>query len=398
MPSLGNQEYIRDMNSRIVLGQIIRQEPVSRAALAKTLGLTKATVSSIVQTFIDQEYVVEIGSLNTGKGRKPILLKFNGDCAYTLSVYLSVDSTFILICNLRGENRQFFSYPPAGPHPQKRLCQYIRLAANCCPPSRYGIVGITIGILGIVHNNRIQFTPYYDLDSPDLARQIQEEFKIPVRLENEANLSALGERTFFHNHPSLISLNIHTGIGMGIILDNRLYTGQFGYAGEFGHTIIEPGGKPCPCGNRGCIEQYASLRAIVDMYRQAIKNPTADASDLCQAYLEHQPQARACVETFIKYMSIALNNILNIFNPDMIIISSILTEKIPGLIREIEQHMSNTFNRNCCFVAASHSQETSILLGGACLAAKNFLKVSDLQFCKTSNETAPDSGAAAPFS
>ena len=118
MPSLGNQEYIRDMNSRIVLGQIIRQEPVSRAALAKTLGLTKATVSSIVQTFIDQEYVVEIGSLNTGKGRKPILLKFNGDCAYTLSVYLSVDSTFILICNLRGENRQFFSYPPAGPIPK----------------------------------------------------------------------------------------------------------------------------------------------------------------------------------------------------------------------------------------------------------------------------------------
>lgn len=384
MPSLGNQEYIRDMNSRIVLEQIIRQEPVSRAELSKTLGLTKATISSIVQSFIDQEYVTEIGSLNTGKGRKPILLKFNGDCGYTLSLYINVDSTVILLCNLRGEKQQFFSYPAPGADPEADLCQYIAHAASHCPDCPYGIVGITLGILGIVHQNRIQFTPYYDLNSPQLGQKLQDHFHIPVYVENESNLSALGERTFFHNHPSLINLNIHSGIGMGIILDNRLYTGQRGYAGEFGHTIIQPGGKPCPCGNRGCIEQYASARAIVDMYREAIKNPSADASDLCRAYEDNDPQAQNCIHAFIKYMAIALNNILNIFNPDMIIINSIFTEKIPGLTREISLHMSNTFNRDCCFVAASHSQETSILLGGACLGAKNFLKVSDLQFCNTS--------------
>lgn len=381
MPSLGSQEYIRDMNSRLVLGEIIHKEPISRAKISKNLGLTKATVSSIVQTFIDSGYVIEIGSLDTNKGRKPILLKFEADCAFTLSAYLNVDSTTILIANLRGENRQTFSYP--GIHeaasPADRLCQYIEAAMGHCPPSRYGIVGIAVGVLGVVHHNVIQFTPYYEMDTPALGDYLTERFHIPAYIENEANLSALGEKTFFHSYPSLININVHAGVGMGIILDQHLYTGLNGYAGEFGHTIIEPDGKPCPCGNRGCIEQYASERAIVNMYRERKNNPALTASQLTEEYHRGDTDAKACIRTFIKYMSIALNNILNIFNPDIVIINSVFTANIPGLTDEIAHHMSNSFNRGCTFVPASESQDTVILLGGCCICAKSFLKIKELQ-------------------
>lgn len=381
MPSLGNQEYIRDMNSRLVLQHIIHHGPISRADISKALGLTKATVSSIVQTFIDDGYVWEIGSLDTTKGRKPILLQFNGNCGFTLSVYLDVDATSILIASLTGEQRQFFSYPgiSGNPSPLEKLCEYIQDAMSHCPPSRYHIVGIAVGVLGVVHKNRIEFTPYYDLNCPDLGDLLEQRFHIPVYIENEANLAAQGERTFFHFYPNLINLNIHAGIGMGIILDHRLYTGQNGYAGEFGHTIIEPGGKPCPCGNRGCIEQYASRRAIVSMFREITRDPQLTAADLCRAYNKGRPEAVRCIDIFVRYMAIALNNILNIFNPDIVIINSDFTTGIPGLTDEISRHMRNTFNRNCTFVPASQDQETVILLGGCCVCAKKFLKIKDLQ-------------------
>ena len=292
-----------------------------------------------------------------------------------------MDSTTILIANLRGENRQTFSYPgiSEAKSPSAQLCQYIKTAMDYCPPSRYGIIGIAVGVLGVVHKNVVQFTPYYQIDRPELGAYLTEYFGIPAYIENEANLSALGERTFFHSYPSLININVHAGVGMGIILDNHMYTGLNGYAGEFGHTIIEPDGKPCPCGNRGCIEQYASQRAIVNMYREKKNNPTLTALQLCEDYNRGDSHAQACIQTFIKYMSIALNNILNIFNPDIIIINSVFTAHIAGLAGDIARHMSNTFNRGCAFVPASQDQDTVILLGGCCICAKKFLKVKDLQ-------------------
>ena len=214
MPSLGNQEYIRDMNSRLVLKEIIHKEPLSRAEISKNLGLTKATVSSIVQDFIRKGYVAEIGSLDTDKGRKPILLKFDADCAFTLSVYLNVDATSVLIANLRGQNRQTFSYPAItdAASPSDRLAGYIQDAMTHCPPSRYGIIGIAVGVLGVVHNNTIAFTPYYTIDRPELGSYLSERFGIPVYVENEANFSAQGEWAFFHSYPSLININIHAGM------------------------------------------------------------------------------------------------------------------------------------------------------------------------------------------
>ena len=382
MPSLGNQEYIRDMNSRLVLKEIIHKEPLSRAEISKNLGLTKATVSSIVQDFIRKGYVAEIGSLDTDKGRKPILLKFDADCAFTLSVYLNVDATSVLIANLRGQNRQTFSYPAItdAASPSDRLAGYIRDAMTHCPPSRYGIIGIAVGVLGVVHNNTIAFTPYYTIDRPELGSYLSERFGIPVYVENEANFSAQGEWAFFHSYPSLININIHAGIGMGIILHNHLHTGLNGYAGEFGHTIIDPDGIPCPCGNRGCIEQYASERAITARFREMKGQPSADARALCHAYLHGDADAAACIGLFTRYMAIALNNILNIFNPDIVIINSIFTASIPDLAGRIAGSLRNTFNRGCTFVPASEDQETVILLGGCWVCTRKFLNIRDLKF------------------
>ena len=122
----------------------------------------------------------------------------------------------------------------------------------------YGIVGIAVGISGVVNNNRILFTPYYPLPQPDLGQILEDIFHLPVIVENESNFSVLGESAFHFGYKNMIHINVHDGIGMGILIGEHLYKGHDGYAGEFGHTILFPDGKPCPCGNCGCLEQYAS--------------------------------------------------------------------------------------------------------------------------------------------
>ena len=85
-----------------------------------------------------------------------------------------------------------------------------------------------------------------------------EKFNIPVLVENESNFYILGESAFHYGYENMIHINIHDGIGMGILINEELYKGHDGYAGELGHTILFPEGKPCACGNEGCLEQYAS--------------------------------------------------------------------------------------------------------------------------------------------
>lgn len=96
------------------------------------------------------------------------------------------------------------------------------------------MVGISIGIHGVVHHNHISFTPYYDYAGLDLAAAVSSRFSIPVILENEANLSIIGEKAFCYNYPNMAGISVHSGIGMGLIVDGKLYTGCSGCAENSG--------------------------------------------------------------------------------------------------------------------------------------------------------------------
>ena len=96
----------------------------------------------------------------------------------------------------------------------------------------------------------------------------------------------------------MIHLNIHDGVGMGILIDEQLYKGRDGYAGEFGHTILFPDGKPCPCGNNGCFELYASERAILNEYAARTHQDSVTIDSFLRAYQEQKPEALEMMDLF----------------------------------------------------------------------------------------------------
>jgi len=377
----GSKKLIRDINSHLVLEAIVNKTSISRAALSKQLGLTKATISAIVQELIDSHLVLEMGSKDTKKGRKPILLTFNQHCGHALALEISAKCITVLTSNLKGENCRIKQYCQKWDETNilDILKTIITETMDDLPSTKYGVIGVVIGVHGVVYNNKVTFSPYYTFGQLDIAKALENEFNLSFYVENEANLSVLGEQAFHYNCSNMINLSVHNGIGMGIIIDNRLYSGANGYAGEFGHTIIMPNGRNCPCGNKGCIEQYASERALL-MELVSLKNRDSITIDeMVELYYKKDTDVLHIINQFVSYMSIGINNILNTFNPDLIIINSSFTTHIPDITNEIQNSLNNRMN-TFCKIVPSQLQDTSMLLGGAYVCIKKFLGIHSLYF------------------
>lgn len=416
---LGSRELIRNINSRLVLETIMNKQPISRAAISKELGLTKATVSAIVQELLLSELIQEIGSDDTSLGRKPILLSLNKKCGYAICVEIGTSVISAMRADLLCEDRVIkqIATPSAG-----RLSDSVTgLIHSMCPEdqSPYGLVGICLGIHGITKHNEIIFTPYYEIADIPLGSLLSAHFDVPVFVHNEANLSAVGEYAVLSgDHKNIANLSIHSGVGMGLILNGRLYTGHTGRAGEFGHTVIAKGGRRCPCGNRGCLEQYTSERAVLADYAEALNAselkdsdesaagntihsiitrnsagiPNAaeaplsagvpntavpDFTQFVSAVRSGNRTAAGILDHFIQNIAIGVSNILNCFDPEILFINSSFIREFPDLPERILAALAGSARRDLTLLP-SCLNDTSTLIGGICIVVQNFLGIEHL--------------------
>ncbi|MGX7418625.1 ROK family protein [Carnobacterium gallinarum] len=377
-----NKYVIREQNENVVLAEIIAAKTISRAALAQITGLNKATVSEIVKKLMENQLVNEtgIGMSTTSGGRKPILLQFNHQAGLALSIDVGYDSLSSVLTYLDGhileekiETSRLMTKETIVHSIEQLVASYQQIS----PETPYGIIGVTLAIHGIVHENMILFTPYYDLDQLPLHQLLYERLNLPIYLENEANLTAYAEHIFSTLQPNMVSISIHSGIGAGVILNEQLYHGHDGRSGEIGHTILIPNGRPCPCGNHGCLEQYCSEKAILAEFRQETKQPTATTEDFIQALKEGNPFAKKLLNETASYLAIGINNVIALYSPDLVYLNSSLIRKIPTLIPEIQQNSKNVFNQHVPILNSELGAYAS-LLGGAALSIQKFLHVKKL--------------------
>lgn len=194
-------------------------------------------------------------------------------------------------------------------------------AASVVVPGTVDIHGQTI----------IQAPNLPSLDGFRLTQHLNDELGWPVLVENDANAAAVGEMWLgaARGYKSIICVTLGTGVGGGIILDGKLWRGVDGSAGEIGHTTVDPfGGVRCKCGNIGCLEQFASATAIVRMTREELPNhpesmlkpECVTAEKVYEAGLQGDPLAIKVLERMGTYLGIGLANLVNLLNPEMIVI------------------------------------------------------------------------------
>lgn len=380
----GSNELIRDINSSLVLETIIRNVTISRADISKKLGLTRATVSAITEHLKQQELILEAGNNPSAElGRKAMLFRVRQDHAWMLCADLRPDTITILCADLLGQQRRYFSRPNTSDraHILEDLSAAIRQAiaqySDLSDFDRARLSGICLSVHGAVFANETAFCPYLPYEGLPFADVLSEQFAVPVYLENEANLSAIGEHCFYFHKSSMIFVSVHSGIGMGILFSGGLFRGVSGRAGEFGHTIVERDGRPCPCGNHGCLEQYASEQAILRDFSRAKNLPGCSREQFVQACREQDPDALGLLHQFETYMSICINNILNTFNPEIIVLHSFFTAQMLDSLERIRQGIHTRLKTHCRLLP-SMLQDQAALLGGICLCTQNHLKLSNL--------------------
>jgi predicted NBD/HSP70 family sugar kinase len=375
----GNKGLIRDINSRLVLETIINSKFISRAALSKKLGLTKATISAIVQDLINNNLVTEIGSDDTTLGRKPILLSFNRNAGYVICVDLGEDTISVLKTDLLGEDRTLKRIKkPKCELIIQAITDLIETMIQDFRKTPYGLVGLSLGVYGSVDEPNVIYDTSNTICVTNIAMELERQLQTPVYLYKDSALSVFAEKIYAYDASNLVEICFATQVRLGILIQNEIYTGFQGRAGEIGHMVVEPGGKACTCGNFGCYNQYLSETILLKEYAE--KRGIADIG--METFLSHYeagvPESILMVDTFTKYLSLCIHNVICTYNPEVIILNSNLTNALPSIISRAKESLNKQGYNNISLVPST-LHKSSVLLGGTNIAVKNFLSISNLR-------------------
>lgn len=374
----GDQALIKRINTSIVLEFILRGAPLSRAQISERSGLNKATVSSLVQDLIDGSLVQEIGTGQSSGGRKPVMLEFISTSGYAVGIDLGVNYIRGVLTDLRGsiiaERTSSLRHPEPGAAIDE-LCACIEALIAEAPSCPHGIVGIGVGVPGLVDDSgTILFAPNLKWRDIPLQRLLTERFSMPVTIDNEANMGALGEQKYGAGRSinNLIYVSVGIGIGTGLILHKSLYKGTTGFSGEMGHLSIEAHGKPCSCGNRGCWEMYASEQALLD---QAANLGFDDLESLLAAASAGREDVLSLFSSIGEYLGIGIANIVNVFNPDAVVIGNRMSQARPWLESVLRQTVTQRalgFHLRKVQLLFAELGERSAMMGAAEMAIAGF--------------------------
>lgn len=261
----------------------------------------------------------------------------------------------------------------------ERLLASLQELKNTAADLHAQVSAIGIGVPGLVEKNGLIYSSVNmrPLDGFNLAEFIEERTKIPSACGNDANVIAQGEQLYGAGKDlqSFIVITIGTGLGSGLILDGRLWSGSAGFAAEFGHSTLEPEGLACPCGNRGCLEQYVSARAVV---RYFIENQpdnqlggAGNAAAIAELARQGNSYAGAAFTTMGQKLGIALASLANTLDLEAAIIGGGVGSSLDLMLPALKLELNN---RCFAMIASKMSILQGILgddaglLGGAALA------------------------------
>ncbi|WP_394120120.1 ROK family protein [Planococcus donghaensis] len=384
-----NHHVVKEGNKSLVLKKIINHSPISRAAVAQEVGLNKGTVSSLVNDLLDDQLIYESGPGKSSGGRRPVMLLFNEKAGYSIGIDIGVNYLLGVLTDLNGniciEKEVTFknlSYEEI----EKQLFNTIDSLTDSAPPSPHGIIGIGVGVPGIVDNNgEILLAPNLKWKNLNLKLVLENRYQLPIIIENEANAGAYGEKRFGAGKDSehIIYVSAGIGIGVGLILNGALYKGSNGFSGELGHMTIQVNGPTCRCGNKGCWELFASEQALLTAAEKmkivSHSGKEMELSDLMALAEQGDPKVIALFEQAGDYLGVGINNIINSFNPQQVIIGNRMASSSKWLTKTLTDRVSNQalwFQQNDLTICFSELSTFSSALGASAFSIENFLNVS----------------------
>lgn len=389
-PLTGNFELIKKINTSRILDTLRESGQISRADIARTTGLTPATVSNITAELIGLGLVAEIERGISNGGRKPVLLAINPKACYFAGLHIGSRTLEAAIADVDAAivwQRQLpLEHGISHDEALRLACGLLHAALE---ETGLKTAGIGVCVHGLVRSEEglSVYAPNLGWENVRVGDTLAQEFGLPVYVENDVRAMTLAENWcgIARNVKDYVYLYIGPGIGGSIVLDGDLYKGAGGFAGEFGHTTVKPDGPLCTCGNRGCLQAMASETTLLQNF-QIRKNDPCYAdwgfSEVLHAAQEGDPVAIDEILKGVRYIGVAISNIINSVSPTLIVINGRmmkLGEPARSVLNEEVRRRGLKYSKNSTRIVYSTLGDQAQIRGAAaCVIRRMF--VSPQQF------------------
>jgi predicted NBD/HSP70 family sugar kinase len=373
-----NQEYGRPYNRRLVLETIRLLAPVARGEIAKRVGLTVQTVSTIIRELELQGFVRGVRETPKGRGLPPTFLNINPDGGYAIGVHVTPVGLKAALINLSGDviGERERALPQASPDRAFREIEKMVASLRKLRP-RGRMLGIGLALPGPFDVESMSFVGPTTLEGwkgVPIRDRLANLTGLPAFIEADLAAAAFGERLYGAGRDLREFYYLYFGVGLGgcLVREGAPVRGAFGNAGEIGHVPLVPNGEPCPCGNRGCLERYLSLEA---MERRSA------AIGMDRWIAEAAPLLRSAIAT-----------IENLFDPETIILGGFaedaLLSRLIAAAEPLAHSVSERSGRNAPRITRSKDGGNAVLRGAAALAVAGVLSPrSGSLFAQDEDET-----------
>jgi len=335
-----NMQLMKKMNTLKVLNYIRNNPNTLKTEIAKNLGFSPASITNITTSLLEKGLIYQSGTEDVGRvGRKGMLYKFNASCYKLICIFVFESYVKIYVCDLVGKIEGKYDIPIKGLSVRELapvLTQKLSEILSDTPKENFLAIGVTMSglVLGssmFILSSKLKWKTY------DIKTDIEEKTGLPVFVDNISPVRALAYycSTDKYVDKNSLFIDMENGIGAVQFYNNELVSSTLG---EVGHTTVKIDGEPCFCGNRGCLEAMCSPKRLLSLYESASGNAKTPAQ-LEKLYQMGDKAAIFAVEECGKYLGIGLGNLVNLFNPNSIVINNEDFINVPSVINEALSEM-----------------------------------------------------------
>ena len=312
--------------------------------LSKEINISAPTITKLIGELISEGFVLDFGKQGTSGGRKPNMYGLNPDAGYFVGVDIKKDSIDLGVINFKG---QLIEYEGAKAfilentmQSLDNLCTVINSFISKLSHSKDKILAVGVNLSGRVNSESGYSYSFYYLDEKPLSMLMEERVDCTVFIENDSRAMTYGEYMLGENNTprNMLFINASWGLGIGIIIDGKLYYGKSGFSGEYGHFPFFDNEIICRCGKRGCLETGASGSAVHRMFIEKLKEGRVSTlsghfsrgdqitlDDIMDAVIKEDVLAIEIVESVGNELGKAISGLINLFNPELIVIGGTLS-------------------------------------------------------------------------
>ncbi len=389
------------INMSIIFNYLRENEPISRAKISKDLNISAPAVSRVIDKLINDGYVVEADKLKTKSGKRPTLLKINQDKGYVIGIDLGKEKFKLALTNFNGETVEKyrgFKILNDKNIAEKMISEVKKFLSKYSQEKKleqHKVKAICIGVPADIdiESGRIISAPLYgNWKDINLKEILGSESNVPVYIENDVNLSTLGEKHYGEgkNFKDVIFVEISNGIGAGIIIDNHLHRGFHGSAGEVGFTIVNAENLGFKIKNKGFLEKFASVESIKKKAIREIRNgrktiitemikndiEKIEPYIVCEAATGGDELANDIITEMVDFLSIGIINLILIVNPQIIVLGGdicSLSEVRRLFVEPIIEKIKSSMPFKIPEIKLSSLSEDAGIIGASFLATESLL-------------------------